>query len=51
MHGTILCTVPCYIAQGHMKLLKIGGAEYIIRIDLYGEKLQSYGVTVKVGGL
>ena len=26
-------------------------AEYIIRTDLYVEKLQSYGVTVKVGGL
>ena len=31
------------------KQLKIGGAEYIIETDLYGEKLQSYGVTEKVG--
>ena len=35
--------------QGHRKLLKVGGAEYIIRSGLYGEKLQSYEVTVKVG--
>ena len=37
--------------RGCRKQLKNGGrVEYIIRTDLYGEKLQSYGVTEKVGG-
>jgi len=46
---TLVCMYKCN--QWHRKLFKGGGGGYLSYQDtLYGEKLHSYGVTVKTGG-